>query len=173
MAYPKRSKDGRRRGSSAEDCRRIWGLPQMSTGDMRNAVSYTHLSILSHGVPMDMARMMVATRILVTGWIFHFEMKSIISKIPVSYTHLEEGVLPSLPLGMGSAVGVLGEAGNGAKTPRIPVCFRRRCPCPAIAGRLSREGFCKRQTGSPFARAIQMCIRDSSYINPLWLLYDQ
>ena len=33
---PKRSKDGRRRGSSAEDCRRIWGLPQMSTGDMRN-----------------------------------------------------------------------------------------------------------------------------------------
>lgn len=38
-------------------------------------------SILSHGVPMDMARMMVATRILVTGWIFHFEMKSIISKI--------------------------------------------------------------------------------------------
>ena len=36
MAYPKRSKDGRRRGSSAEDCRRIWGLPQMSTGDMRN-----------------------------------------------------------------------------------------------------------------------------------------
>lgn len=36
MAYPKRSKDGRRRGPSAEDCRRIWGLPQMSTGDMRN-----------------------------------------------------------------------------------------------------------------------------------------
>ncbi|GAB7505549.1 hypothetical protein Bwad004_20640 [Bilophila wadsworthia] len=46
----------------------------------------------------------------------------------------EEGVLPPFPLGMGSAVGSLGEAGNGAKTPRIPVCFPEALPVPGHCG---------------------------------------
>ena len=46
----------------------------------------------------------------------------------------EEGVLPPFPLGMGSAVGALGEAGNGAKTPRIPVCFPEALPVPGHCG---------------------------------------
>ena len=37
-------------------------------------------------------------------------------------------------LGMGSAVGALGEAGNGAKTPRIPVCFPEALPVPGHCG---------------------------------------
>ena len=52
MAYPKRSKDGRRRGPSAEDCRRIWGLPQMSTGDMRN-VSIGMDEPVEESIPSD------------------------------------------------------------------------------------------------------------------------
>ena len=42
-----------------------------------------------------------------------------------------------------------GKPGTVRRRRAFRFVFRRRCPCPAIAGRLSREGFCKKQTGSP------------------------
>ena len=65
----------------------------------------------------------------------------------------EEGVLPPFPLGMGSAVGALGEAGNGAKTPRIPVCFPEALPVPVpLRAAFPVRAFAKNRQGRPGKR---------------------